>query len=67
MSAKCSHTGNLKVYSLDVDHKKLRGSEQSINFTDSRVRCIDSDFGRECRYLCMDSDDLMTLLSTVQK
>lgn len=62
----CSHpSGNVRIYSLDVDHKTLRNEKQSIPFEDGRLRCNATLGGRECRYLCMDSDDLTILINSI--
>lgn len=60
-SAKCND-GDVKIYSLDVDRKTLRHEDSPINFNDPRMRCIDYEGERECRFLCVEADDLDSIL-----
>ena len=53
------------LYVLDVDEKRLiidRDEGDFIPFSDPRLRCLDGEFGRECRYICTDADDLVLFL-----
>lgn len=66
-AASCSTPGAVRIYSLDVDNAKMRHHESSISFDDNRLRCVDTEFGRECRYLCIDADDLEEILGLESK
>ena len=58
----CKTPGDIRVYSLDVDNDIMRHEEHPIMFDDERMRCLDTEFGRECRYLCVDADDLEDII-----
>lgn len=60
----CGTSGDVKIYSLDVDNQVLRNEDSDITFSDERMRCLNTPQGRECRYLCIDASDLDSLLST---
>lgn len=62
----CQSAGTVKIYSLDVDKKVLRNEQRAIPFSDPRMKCNDLEGGRECRYLCMDSDDVNVLLNSIE-
>ena len=62
LGAKCKDPGDIRVYSLDVDNKLLRHEEHPISFSDDRMRCVDTPEGRECRYICIEADDLEEIL-----
>lgn len=62
LGTKCKDPGDIRVYSLDVDNSLMRHEEHPIAFGDDRLRCTDTPDGRECRYICIDANDLEEIL-----
>lgn len=65
MGVKCKDSGDIRHYSLDVDNRVLRSEEAPIYFDDPRLRCLDLPDGRECRFICIEADDLEEILPPV--
>ena len=65
IGAKCKDSGDIRHYSLDVDNRVLRNEEVPIHFDDPRLRCLDLPDGRECRFICIEADDLEEILPPV--